>query len=63
MLLLFFFFGWPVLSSCLRCDPSVGGRASREHRGANEALGMPAGGEEPGAAEGESARRRGARRA
>lgn len=42
---------------CLCCDPSVGGRASREHRGANETLGMPAGGEEPGAATGESPRR------
>lgn len=44
--------------SCLCCDPCVGGGASREHRGADEALGMPAGGEEPGAAEGESRRRR-----
>lgn len=40
--------------SSLCCDPTVGGGASREHRGANEALGMPAGGEEPGAAKGES---------
>ena len=47
--------------SRLCCDPSVGGRAPREHRGANEALGMPAGGEEPGAAQGESVRRRRAR--
>lgn len=44
--------------SRLCCDPRVGGGASREHRGADEALGMPAGGEEPGAAEGESRRRR-----
>ena len=51
-----------LLLSCLCCDPSVGGRASRKHRGANEALGMPAGGEEPGAATGESLRRRCARR-
>lgn len=42
------------LLSCLCCDPRVGGGASREHRGADEALGMPAGGEEPGAATGES---------
>lgn len=45
------------------CDPCVGGGASREHRGANEALGMPAGGEEPGAATGESRQRRRARAA
>lgn len=44
--------------SRLCCDPCVGGGASREHRGADEALGMPAGGEEPGAAEGESRWRR-----
>lgn len=45
------------LSLCcprLCCDPCVGGGASREHRGADETLGMPAGGEEPGASAGES---------
>lgn len=57
---LFFLFFF-VLS--MLCDPCVGGGASREHRGANEALGMPAGGEEPGAATGESRRRRRARAA
>ena len=55
------FFFVSVLS--MLCDPCVGGGASREHRGANEALGMPAGGEEPGAATGESRRRRRARAA
>lgn len=43
----------PSLSFVLRLC-RVGGGASREHRGADEALGMPAGGEEPGAAPGES---------
>lgn len=48
----------PSFVLCVCCDPSVGGGASREHRGADEALGVPAGGEEPGAAAGESQRRR-----
>lgn len=48
----------PLPPSRLCCDPCVGGGAPREHRGADEALGMPAGGEEPGAAEGESRRGR-----
>lgn len=39
---------------CFCCVLSVGGGAPREHRGADAALGMPAGGEEPGAVEGES---------